>query len=157
MTAMASGWMIRSFASRSASSPAAVAVVSSGYPMAIRVDMVLRLSGLGVVVGALRARARLPPARRSRRPPPGMRHLAHASQTALRRQLTVADPFHERPVVALVLVRVDLGVVSDGLGEDVVAPEIGRDRDRVAGPGVRSRQGPAAELAVDRGSRGVHL
>jgi hypothetical protein len=33
---MASGWMIRSAASRRASSAAANAVISSGYPMAIR-------------------------------------------------------------------------------------------------------------------------
>jgi hypothetical protein len=37
ITAIASGWMIRSLASRSASSAAAVAVVSSGYPIAISV------------------------------------------------------------------------------------------------------------------------
>src|SRR5580693_4758961 len=36
ITAIASGWMIRSLASRRASSAAAVAVVSSGYPIATR-------------------------------------------------------------------------------------------------------------------------
>src|SRR5436190_15674856 len=40
ITAIASGWMMRSWASRRASSAAAVAVASSGYPMAIRSAMV---------------------------------------------------------------------------------------------------------------------
>src|SRR6516164_3826191 len=48
ITAIASGWMIRSWASRRASSAAAVAVVSSGYPMAIRSAMT---SPLWCVVG----------------------------------------------------------------------------------------------------------
>src|SRR6516225_8825369 len=39
ITAIASGWMIRSWASRRASSAAACAVASSGYPMAIRSAM----------------------------------------------------------------------------------------------------------------------
>src|SRR4051812_4549613 len=43
ITATASGWMMRSFASWFASSDAAVAVVSSGYPMATRVAMMSAL------------------------------------------------------------------------------------------------------------------
>src|SRR6516165_993649 len=49
ITAIASGWMIRSLASRRASSAAAVAVASSGYPMAIRSAMVIVLSLVGDV------------------------------------------------------------------------------------------------------------
>src|ERR1051326_5561230 len=43
MTAIASGWMIKSWASRRASSAAASAVAWSGYPIAIRSAMALTL------------------------------------------------------------------------------------------------------------------
>src|SRR6516165_7436273 len=45
ITAIASGWMMRSWARRRASSAAASAVVMSGYPMDIRSDMAIPFCG----------------------------------------------------------------------------------------------------------------
>ena len=75
------------------------------------------------------------------------------SEAHLGDELAGRDRAHERGVVALVLVGVVLGERRERTVEGVAGPEVGRDRDGVAGAGVRAGQRPAADLGVGTSAR----
>src|SRR4051794_29272648 len=67
----------------------------------------------------------------------------------LRGDRAVLHRLRERPVVALVLVGVRSGEISDRTVEDVAPAEVGADRDAIAGSRVCAGQRPAARAGVD--------
>ena len=98
------------------------------------------------------------------RPRPVRRHARHpirrsrptASAVGVGRDAPGPDRGHQRLVIALVLVGVGLGERGHRTVEAVAAAEVARDRDAVAGAGVRARERPAADLAVGGSARGGH-
>jgi hypothetical protein len=64
--------------------------------------------------------------------------------------------FAERRVIAFVLVGVGLGERRQRSVEDIRLAQVGRDRDPVAGTGMRARQRPAAHPSVHRQRTSIH-